>query len=333
MYTDFEKWMRRCLPCQQWNPRRFKEQEQYTVPVGHPFAKIHLDVQHLPLHQGIKYLLEGRCYLTGYVEAEAIRKCTSKANILAKLNIQQITTSPYNARANGINESGHISIASSLAKMTDGTGKSWRSLLPAVLFADRTSIRSTTGKTPFRLVHGYDPITPIEMDLLSWRILDWQSIIPLETGDKIKDAQAAHELLKLRIQSMEDRDLEFKDIAMKVGQPRQKMAEWRNAKNKRLLRPKIGEVTIGDLVLVYDNIRSIDMSLSRKLTFRWRGPFRVRGISSKKAYYLCTLDGIQIETPFSPDRIKKLYSINDVLLRDDELPLLTQEPLEEQEVE
>jgi hypothetical protein len=34
-------------------------------------------------------------------------------------------------------------------------------------------------------------------------------------------------------------------------------------------------ISIGDLVLLFDSIRAVNMSSSKKLRFRWLGPYRV----------------------------------------------------------
>ncbi|KAK3946494.1 hypothetical protein QBC32DRAFT_195058, partial [Pseudoneurospora amorphoporcata] len=56
----------------------------------------------------------------------------------------------------------------------------------------------------------------------------------------------------------------------------------------------------GDLVLTYDNERSIDMSSSKKLTYRWKGPYRVREVKNKNEYFIETLDGIAIDRSYAP---------------------------------
>ena len=85
--------------------------------------------------------------------------------ILKRLGVDRISISPYNSRANGVNEAGHIPIAAALAKMTNGIGKRWREMLHYVLFAERTVIRGPIGRTPFSLVHNYNPISLIENDV------------------------------------------------------------------------------------------------------------------------------------------------------------------------
>ena len=147
----------------------------WTHPSPHPTAKWHLDIQFMPSEQEGKkcFLLEARDDLTGFVEIKILpdRKAIlvrrfleydiflrwglplcvvvdggsefkkEVIEILRQLKIQRVVISPYNSRANGINEQGYIPIATALAKITKGIGKGWRALLPYVRHADRTNPR------------------------------------------------------------------------------------------------------------------------------------------------------------------------------------------------
>ncbi|EUC27203.1 hypothetical protein COCCADRAFT_112306, partial [Bipolaris zeicola 26-R-13] len=61
----------------------------------------------------------------------------------------------------------------------------------------------------------------------------------------------------------------------------------------------------GDLVLVWDAIKQIDMSSSRKLDDRWLGPYRVRDARPDKGYYrLEDLNGVPFPSTTRADRMK-----------------------------
>ena len=114
--------------------------------------------RHILLRWGIPYcvVVDGGSEFKGECEA-----------ILNRLSIHRVVISPYNSRANGVNEVGHIPIAAALAKMIARTGKRWKTYLLYVLHADRTTVRGTLGKSPFFLVHNYDPVSPVENDVPS----------------------------------------------------------------------------------------------------------------------------------------------------------------------
>jgi hypothetical protein len=66
------------------------------------------------------------------------------------------------------------------------------------------------------------------------------------------------------------------------------------------------EIKEGDLVLKHDSIAEIDMSRSRKLSYKWLGPYRVReAIPKKGTYILEEFDGTQLAGTYSGNRLKK----------------------------
>lgn len=350
MHTDVARWIKACEPCQSWDAKRFEEAAGWTYPSPIPFAKWHLDIQYMPSNSPGKkcFLLEARDDLTGFVEAEILPDKSSTSvrrfiqakillrwgfplaividggsefkrearKIMEDLRIQRISISPYNSRANGVNEVGHIPIAASLAKATDGTGKDWRKLLPYVLHADRTSIRGTLGRSPFSLVHNYEPISPIENDIPTWRTMNWDAIDPV-CPDGSRDLEAHKRLLVLRARLLWDTEHALEIAAEKVAAAREKSANSRNEANSYRFRPQDGIIQKGDLVLVYHNVRKIDMSSFRKLQYRWEGPYKVRRIEDRDTYFLETLDGVPIRTPYTPNRVKKFFKLDGVWLEAD----------------
>ena len=66
-----------------------------------------------------------------------------------KYSIERVQISAYHSAANGMIERGHKPIVDALAKMTNGGLGNWVKNLPAVLFAERTSVHQPTGKMPF----------------------------------------------------------------------------------------------------------------------------------------------------------------------------------------
>ncbi|PKI64543.1 hypothetical protein CRG98_015106 [Punica granatum] len=49
--------------------------------------------------------------------------------------------------------------------------KDWHEMFPFTLLAHRTSIRSSTGATPYSLVYGMEAVLPIEVEIPSMRVL------------------------------------------------------------------------------------------------------------------------------------------------------------------
>ncbi|KAK8586270.1 hypothetical protein V6N13_082083 [Hibiscus sabdariffa] len=72
---------------------------------------------------------------------------------------------------NGAVEAANKNIKRIISKTTD-TFKGWHKKLPFAMFAYRTSIRTSTGATPYSLVYGMEAVLPIEIEIPSLRILN-----------------------------------------------------------------------------------------------------------------------------------------------------------------
>src|ERR1051325_8566122 len=51
------------------------------------------------------------------------------------------------------------------------TYKDWHEMLPFALHGYRTSVRTSTGATPFYLVYGMEAVLPVEVEIPSMRVL------------------------------------------------------------------------------------------------------------------------------------------------------------------
>jgi hypothetical protein len=71
------------------------------------------------------------------------------------------------------------------------------------------------------------------------------------------------------------------------------------------------EIKEGDLVLQHDSIAEIDMLWSRKLSYKWLGPYRVRkAIPNKGTYFLEEFDGTKLASTYSSNHLKKFIQRN-----------------------
>ena len=71
---------------------------------------------------------------------------------------------------NGAVESANKNLVKILKKMAE-THKDWHDKLPYALWAYKTSVRTSTGATPYSLVYGMEAVLPIEVEIPSLRIL------------------------------------------------------------------------------------------------------------------------------------------------------------------
>ena len=85
-------------------------------------------------------------------------------------NIKHHKSSPYRPQANGAVEAANKNVKNILAKMVV-TYKDWVEKLSFALQGYRTSIRASTGVTPYSLVYGSEAVLPIEVEIQSLRVL------------------------------------------------------------------------------------------------------------------------------------------------------------------
>ena len=73
-------------------------------------------------------------------------------------------SSTYRPQTNGAVEAANKNIKNILCKMVE-TYKDWPEKLPFALWGYRTSIRTSTGATPYSLVYGMEAVLPIELEV------------------------------------------------------------------------------------------------------------------------------------------------------------------------
>jgi hypothetical protein len=167
------------------------------------FQVLHCDTMEMtPMSNGCKYILHGRCALSSWAEARAVRNQKTKQiarwlyediitrwcclhtivtdnapqfkSVVAWLRrlygIEGITISPYNSKANASIERPHFPLRESLAKAAAGELHKWFWYLPQVLWADRISIRKRKGVSPFFLVTGAHPTIPLDILEATWLV-------------------------------------------------------------------------------------------------------------------------------------------------------------------
>ncbi|XP_074283378.1 uncharacterized protein LOC141607927 [Silene latifolia] len=163
--------------------------------------------------------------------------------------------------------------------------KDWPLKIAFALWGYRTSIRTTTVATPYYLVYGMEAVQPIELEVLSLRIL-LESQVP--EADWV---QARYDSLVL----LDKRRLN----ALYQVQLYQKRIE--KAFNKKVKPRKIKE---GDLVL--KSVRAL-MPVDPRGKFKpnWAGPYLVKRILTGGAVRLTDLDGNDFSNPTNLDQLKK----------------------------
>jgi len=200
--------------------------------------------------------------------------------------IQHHNSMPYRPKMNGIVEATNKNIKKIIQKMMVSC-KDWHEMLPFALHGYRTSVRTSTGATPFSLVYDMEVILPFEVEVPSLRILAESGLKELEW------AQARFDHLNLikgkRLATMSHRCL---------------YQRWvKNAFDKKVHPHKFSK---GDLVL-----KKVSQALKDnrgKWAPNYEGPFIVKKAFYGGALVLADMDDEEFPSPVNADIVKQYYT-------------------------
>ncbi|XP_070040409.1 uncharacterized protein [Nicotiana tomentosiformis] len=169
-----------------------------------------------------------------------------------KNEIKRITSTPYHPVANGQAESTNKVIINNLKKRLEESRGKWPEVLPGVLWAHRTTTKTSTGETPFSLVYGAEALIPVEVGESS-------------TG---------------YIQATEESNREEMQWNLVLLEERREAALIRMAAHKQIIeryynrKAHLRYFKIGDFILK-KVFQSTKASNARKLSSNWEGPYRI----------------------------------------------------------
>ena len=162
--------------------------------------------------------------------------------------------------------------------------------LPAVLWADRSTVHTSTGFTPYYINSGSGPVFPIELEIPTWRILPWSEV------------HSTADLLAMRTRQLHRRDKDLEEATLHLQRIRLEGKERHDLKHG--IREE--ELASGSIVLLYDT--QCEKNMSRKLAFKWLGTYRISdAVRDKCMYMLEELDGSLLGGTFAGDRLKKFH--------------------------
>ena len=202
-----------------------------------------------------------------------------------KFKISHRNSTAYRPQMNGAVEAANKNIKRILRKMIDNH-KHWQEKLPFALLGYRTTIRTSTGATPYFLVYGTEAVIPAEVEIPSLRIIQ---------EAKLSDAdwiQGRAENLAL----IDGRRIN----AICHGQLYQnRMARAFNKK----VKPR--HFSPGQLVLkrIFPN----QDEAKGKFSPNWQGPYIVSRVLTGGALILAEMDGEVWPKPINSDSVKKYY--------------------------
>ena len=173
-----------------------------------------------------------------------------------------------------------------ILKKTSETYKDWHEKLPLALWGYRTSIRASTGATPFSLVYGMEAVLPIELEIPSLRVAMESQLTEV---DWVKSRYKQLSLIdEKRLRAIYHVQGYQKRIA--------------RAFNKRV---KDWGLKKGDLIL--KEIRMPIYDPRGKFKPSWVGPYIIKEILSGRVVRLIDVNGNEFSQPTNLDQLKKYH--------------------------
>jgi transposase InsO family protein len=200
MYKDINNYIKSCIPCAQYNPRRQKAPGKLR-PIKPPegvWQLVAIDF-HGPINptsqRGNKYIISLTDVLSKFVVAKAVRDNSAqttvrflKEDVISKFGtprciltdngthftssltnelIKQIGathlySTPYHPETNGQVERYNSTMDAKIAILSNERKTNWDDQLPFVTFNYNTSIHSSTKQIPFIMMYGRKPILPFD---------------------------------------------------------------------------------------------------------------------------------------------------------------------------
>ena len=328
---DVHHWCTSCEKCQSFGKRVLKPELRKTILAFDVFEKWGIDaVGPLPItSRGKSYIITVVDYLSRWVEARAVKHITAhdvakfvyedicckfgvplellsdqgpgfRADLMdylcTKMKIRHNYTTTYYPQCNGLNERFNGELVQILSKITEHRGKNWDLELPSALWAYRTSVKTSTGFTPFHLVYGKEAILPVEVELPAVKMLE-------------KLLGPSNDAFKERLLHLQEVQLD-RMVALEYYE---KMQEQALAKVNQKIKNK--DIKGDDLVLRYNS--KLDKTFQKKFQIKWEGPFRVVESFANGTYQLADLDGTLHASRVNGFRLKKYHSRLMLVLKDE----------------
>ncbi|GAU44606.1 hypothetical protein TSUD_240980 [Trifolium subterraneum] len=209
---------------------------------------------------------------------------TSEAvvNFCHEKGIRNTFISVEHPQAIGQAESANKVILRAIKRRLEAKSKNWVEHLLPTLWSYHTTVHSSIGETPFRMVYGTDAMIPVEINPPSWR-------------RATLTAEENNEALKENLDTLDQvrSATHFKEFAAKQRATRKY--------NTRVIPREFKE---GDLVLK----RPMGRDKGGKLAPNWEGPYRIQEFFGGGAYRLETLKGQVLPRTWNITNLRFYYS-------------------------
>ncbi|GKB29784.1 reverse transcriptase domain-containing protein [Tanacetum coccineum] len=264
MHRDARDMIKKCNDCQVHRPiPRQPQQELTPITSPWPFHKWGIDIA---------------------VSDNGKQFCDNPfKDWCARLSITQRFASVKHPQTNGLVERANRSLGEGIKARLDRHKGRWVEELSHVLWAHRTTIKVSTGDTPFSLVYGTEAVIPAEIGMPTIRTAE----VNIATNDDER---------RIDLDILEERR---EQAAIREEKAKLQMKGYYDAKVRGVsFRP-------GDFVY-----RANDASHAEdtgKLGPKWEGPYEVTEALGKGAYKLRDMDGRELPRTWNICNLKKCY--------------------------
>ncbi|XP_075636749.1 uncharacterized protein LOC142608984 [Castanea sativa] len=190
----------------------------------------------------------------------------------------------YLNKANGQAEVANWSSLKIIETRLEGAKGVWPDELPSVLWAYRTTMKTPTRETPFKLAYGSEAVIPAKVHMANHRVMKYQ--------DEDNEDQLCLSLNLI--------DEVWMDAEQMTARYKNLMARQYDT----MVKPR--RFNIGDLVL--KRVSFVTKNLAHeKLGPNWEGPYRVINCKRQGLYYLEALDGRKLKCPWNVEHLRRYY--------------------------
>lgn len=199
------------------------------------------------------------------------------------MGIQHRTSSVAYSQANGQVEVINRLLLSGMKKRLDDAKGRWTEELYNVLWAYRTTPRTATGETPFKLAYGTEALIPLDVGVGADRIATYD-LFPNIEGLKT---------------NMDLLDEVREEAVNKISKYQAQVSKY--------FSKRVHEKTfeIGDLVL--RKTAALAPSQTGKLMLNWEGPYKIIGKPRIGTYKLSKTDGTVVKNTWHASSLRKYY--------------------------
>ena len=320
MLKDETDLVKRCRICQEHAKiSRLPSEPLTSITSPWPFQQWGVDIlRPLPIGKGqCKFIIVAVDYFTKWAEAEPLATITEQKifnfvwraiicrfgipralvsdngkqfnnakfrYFCAKLGIKNYYSSPAHLQSNGQAEVTIRTLKAALNTKLEDLKGSWVEYLPEVLWAYRTTQKSTTRETPFALAFGTEAVAPVEVGIKPPRV-------------KLASEQHNDEALRLNLELLDEKR---EQVQQRTKEYQRKTARYYNQ------RVKPRSYVPGDLVL--KKLLSARKNPTHgKLGPNWEGPYIKTRVVRPANYELQTEEGKILQHTWNAEHLKRFY--------------------------